>query len=48
MNIGLTLTSNANRTPEKLAFKFGENVYTYAEFNRKVNKLANGLLAQGI
>lgn len=48
MNIGSTLTKNANRLPDKVAFKFGENIYTYKEMNEKVNQLANGLIAHGI
>jgi len=48
VDIGLTLTRNANRTPEKIAFKFGENEYTYSQFNKQVNRLANGLIARGI
>src|SRR5690625_3580032 len=48
MDIGLTLTRNANRTPDKVAIKFEDNVYTYDQFNKQVNKLANGLLARGV
>src|SRR5690606_7572268 len=48
MNIGTTLMRNANRIPDKIAFKFGSNTYTYKEMNEYVNRLANGLLAQGI
>lgn len=48
MNIGSTLTRNANRTPDKIAFKFEKNIYTYQQFNQKVNRLANGLMASGI
>ena len=48
MNIGTTLMRNANRIPDKLAFKFGPKTYTYKEMNEYVNRLANGLLARGI
>lgn len=48
MDIGLTLTRNANRTPDKIAVKFEENVYTYSELNKEVNSLANGLISKGI
>ncbi len=48
MDIGLTLQRNANRTPNKIAVKFEENVYTYRELNEEVNRLANGLIAKGI
>lgn len=48
MDIGTTLARNARRTPDKEAIHFGGNVYTYDQFNRKVNKLANGLLRDGV
>lgn len=48
MDIGLTLARNARRTPNKIAIKFEENVYTYEQFNNKVNQLANGLIEKGI
>ena len=48
MDIGTTLMRNANRIPDKLAFKFGPKTYTYKEMNEYVNRLANGLLARGI
>src|SRR5690606_18560290 len=48
MNIGTTLMRNANRIPDKLAFKFGPKTYTYKDMNEYVNRLANGLLARGI
>lgn len=48
MNIGSSLMRNANRIPDKIAFKFGANTYTYKEMNEKVNQLANGLIARGV
>jgi len=48
LNIGLSLSRNAARTPEKIAFKFKDNVYTYKEMNEEVNRLANGLIAHDI
>lgn len=48
MDIGTTLARNARRTPDKKAIDFDGNVYTYDQFNREVNKLANGLIAKGI
>ena len=48
MNIGSTLRRNAYRTPEKIAFKFEDNTYTYHDMNVQVNKLANGLIAHDI
>lgn len=48
MNIGSSLTRNAYRTPEKIAFKFEDKTYTYQDMNSEVNKLANGLIARDI
>lgn len=48
MNIGSSLTRNAYRTPEKIAFKFEDKTYTYKQMNAEVNKLANGLIARNI
>ncbi len=48
MDIGTTLVRNARRTPHKTAIHYGEKSYSYVEFNREVNKLANGLISRGI
>src|SRR5699024_5020028 len=48
LNIGLSLSRNAARTPNKIAFKYKDNVYTYKEMNEEVNRLANGLIAHDI
>ncbi|MFC4024037.1 class I adenylate-forming enzyme family protein [Oceanobacillus longus] len=48
MDIGLSLSRNARRIPEKTAIIFGEETYSYKQFNNKVNKLAHGLLEQGV
>lgn len=48
MNIGHYLTLNSRRHPGKLALIFEEKEYTYLEFNKLVNRLANGLMDLGI
>lgn len=43
------LTANALRTPDKAALTYcGEQSFTYDQLNRKVNKVAHGLLAAGV
>lgn len=48
MNIGRYLTLNARRHPDKLALTYNDRTYTYDAFNRKVNRMANGLRQLGI
>jgi acyl-CoA synthetase (AMP-forming)/AMP-acid ligase II len=48
MDLGTTLARNANRYPDKQAIYYGEKMYTYKQLNEEVNRLAQGLLAQGI
>jgi len=48
MDIGLSLSRNARRIPEKIAIIFGEETYSYKQFNNEVNKLAHGFLNQGV
>ncbi|MEH7076886.1 class I adenylate-forming enzyme family protein [Neobacillus drentensis] len=48
MNIGSLLAQNARKFPELLAIECEGRSYTYREFNVEVNKLANGLLEQGV
>ncbi|MBW8483703.1 class I adenylate-forming enzyme family protein [Actinomadura parmotrematis] len=43
------LTANALRTPDKVALTYcGDQSFTYDELNRRVNKVAHGLLAAGV
>lgn len=37
-----------NNTPDKLAYVFGENTYTYDELNKEANRLANFLRSLGV
>ena len=48
MNIGSLLAQNARKFPELLAIECEGRSYTYRQFNEEVNKLANGLLQQGV
>jgi acyl-CoA synthetase (AMP-forming)/AMP-acid ligase II len=48
MDIGATLARNARRIPDKIAIHFREKSYTYDRFNREVNRLAHGLIAEGV
>ena len=43
MNIGQLLTKSARTFPENLAIAYGSKEWTYAEFNARTNRLANGL-----
>lgn len=45
--VGDALRSSAERHPGKAAIIFKDKKLTYAEFNKRVNRLANGLLAKG-
>jgi long-chain acyl-CoA synthetase len=47
VNIGDSLTRAAAARPGHLAVVDGERGFTYAEFNRWVNRIANGLLGLG-
>jgi amino acid adenylation domain-containing protein len=40
--------AQAGRTPDSIALKFHERVFTYRQLNEAVNKLANYLIAQGL
>ncbi|GAA2091627.1 class I adenylate-forming enzyme family protein [Actinomadura alba] len=43
------LTANALRTPDKVALTYcGERSFTYAELDRRVNRVAHALLAAGV
>ncbi len=48
MNIGSLLPRHAKFRPQHSAVVFGEQRFTFEEFNSKVNQLANGLLNLGI
>ena len=45
--IGESLKSTARKFPDKTAFVFRDRRITYREFEDRVNRLANGLLARG-
>lgn len=42
------IVRNARRYPQKIAVNFGNTKYTFAEFNRRVNRLINALLSLGL
>src|SRR6266508_6236067 len=48
MNIGTLLSRHARYRPDHLAVVFVDNRLTFREFNARVNRLANGLLAAGL
>ncbi|MEH7745402.1 long-chain fatty acid--CoA ligase [Neobacillus drentensis] len=48
MNIGSLLAQTARKFPELLAIVCEGRSYTYRRFNEEVNRLANGLLKQGV
>ena len=48
MNIGSLLTKSARSFPENLAIAYGSKASTYAEFNARANRLANGLNSLGV
>ncbi|RLL46835.1 long-chain-fatty-acid--CoA ligase [Oceanobacillus piezotolerans] len=48
MDIGLSLSRNARRIPNKTAIIYEGETYSYERFNNEVNKLAHGLLKQGV
>lgn len=45
--VGDALRSSVENNPDKTAFMFKDKKLTYAQFNERVNRLANGLLAKG-
>ena len=47
VNVGDSLTRTAASRPDQLAVVDGDRRFTYAEFNRYVNRLAHGLAAKG-
>ncbi len=48
MNISHLLNWHARYRPNHLAIVFGDRRFTFAEFNRRVNRIANALSAEGI
>jgi long-chain acyl-CoA synthetase len=48
MNIGTLLPRHARFRSDHLAFVCGDDRFTYSEFNARVNRLANALLARGL
>ncbi|MFJ5714273.1 long-chain-fatty-acid--CoA ligase [Neobacillus sp. NPDC093127] len=48
MNIGSLLSQSARKFPQLLAIECEGRSYTYREFNEEVNRLAHGLLEQGV
>ncbi len=48
MNIGTLLTKSARAFPDKLALAYGPKKLTYAQFNSRVNRLANALRNLGV
>lgn len=47
VNIGDSLTRTAARMPDQPALVDSDRIWTYAEFNSRVNRVANTLAAQG-
>lgn len=48
VNIGLLLLKSVKTYPEKSAIVYGDKILTYNDFNERVNRLANALLALGV
>jgi len=48
MNLGTLPTRHARYRPDHTAVVFGEERLTYREFNRRINRLANALRAEGL
>jgi acyl-CoA synthetase (AMP-forming)/AMP-acid ligase II len=47
-SIGLVLESHARRTPDQPALKFGDRVWSYAEFNAWTNRIAEQFRRDGV
>lgn len=47
-NVSECFLLSVNRTPDKTALVFGEERYTYAQANRRINRIANALLTLGV
>lgn len=48
LNLGEIINVNANKYPKKLALKDARRQLTFEELNERTNKLANGILKNGI
>ena len=48
LNLGQNLKINAKKFPERIAVKDQSRALTYPQLNRRVNRLAHGLLAAGL
>src|SRR5512134_1133709 len=48
MNLGTLLPGHARYRPDHTAVVFEDERLTYREFHRRVNRVANGLLGEGI
>jgi len=48
LNLASVFESSANRYPDKIAVVCGETRLTYAQMQQSINRIANGLLEQGI
>jgi long-chain acyl-CoA synthetase len=48
MNLGQMLAQTAARLPNKAAIRFRDQETTYADFDKRANQVANGLIALGI
>jgi acyl-CoA synthetase (AMP-forming)/AMP-acid ligase II len=48
MNLGQHLKLNAKKYPDTVALKDAERSFTYPEVNRRVNRLAHGLMGLGL
>jgi acyl-CoA synthetase (AMP-forming)/AMP-acid ligase II len=48
LNLGQILKVNAKKFPNTVALKDSERAFTYPETNKRVNKLAHGLLSLGL
>ena len=48
MNVGKLLTHAARQFPDNLAIVHGARTSTYAQFNQRTNRLANGLSKLGL
>src|SRR5687768_985150 len=46
--LGDTLRRSARRSPDRLALQFEDRIWTYAELDADVNRVAHGLAAIGI
>jgi acyl-CoA synthetase (AMP-forming)/AMP-acid ligase II len=48
MNIGTLFTKSAKSFPERLAICYGDQEWTYAELNERINRLTNGFRELGL